>query len=289
MTSKRAARPPADAVRADPGAAARRAPGSKALQATAAAAAAIAVLMPLNTAHAAPVIYEITGTLNRTTSAGSGLEAYIASVGFDGGLFAATVRLETGTPDLDARPGEARFFGAVVESTLKVGATQMASGFCSPNVALLDCSVAVSNDAPVAAGVLSDTYRLSSQVFAPAGNTNLLPASSFTFLKYDLSTLVVALGGVGPALLTATEIDPGLDSLPGLVFDLGLRTSGNELGVPNVLWTANDLVIRRLNASAAAVPEPATWALACLALACLPATRRRPAPKSRPAARRVAL
>jgi hypothetical protein len=90
-------------------------------------------------AAAAPVVYEITGTLARVQTLGVDIEPYVAALGFDGGRFRATVTLDSDAADSDTSATRGLYVGAVLASTLEVAGTGFGtSGFCNLDPAILD-------------------------------------------------------------------------------------------------------------------------------------------------------
>ena len=219
--------------------------------------------------------YQITGTLARSATFGVDVEPHVAAVGFDGGRFRATVTLDDSVADVDASGTRAVYAGAVTASTLVVAGTVFGhDGYCNLDPNILDCSVEALNDHPLAPGLVQDGWRLNSQVYRPAAVPGL-PAGFISFMTFDLA----AIGSAGPGpvgLFDSTALDFGLDrlgaDLPG-VFGLDLRgyNPDNIREEFGVFWTATDLQVSLVSD----VPEPASAALALLALRRQPARRRR--------------
>jgi hypothetical protein len=221
---------------------------------------------------AAPVVYEITGTLNRVQTLGVDIEPYVAALGFDGGSFRATVTLDRDAADSDASATRGLYVGAVLASTLEVAGTGFGGpGYCNLDPLILDCSVEALDNQPLFPGstFLQDQWRLNSQVFEPApspgGSGAGLPAGFIGFLTFDLLAGALGLGQPSP-LFDSTALDFGLDqfgqAVPGL-FTLDLRGTNfdtrEEFGV---FWQTRDVRV----AAVSAVPEPGTGLLALGAL-----------------------
>lgn len=219
----------------------------------------------LTPAFAAPVSYEITGRLLRSETRGADVEPYIASLGFDGGLFTARVTLDTAALDSDPAASRALYAGAVTASSFKVGGFAAAeTGYCNLDPNILDCSV-VAADQHLLSGSLFDIYMLNSQVFDMPANP-LHPAGlPFSFLTFDLS--IFQFLAVHPSLFDGTLLDPDLTLLPGLIdiaggnngFHVDVRGANDNYGV---FWGAQDLRITRVGAEDEnTVPEPGSVAL----------------------------
>lgn len=218
---------------------------------------------------AAPVVYEITGTLNRVQTVGVDIEPYVAALGFDGGSFRATVTLDTDAVDSDASATRGLYVGAVLASTLEVAGTGFGNpSYCNLDPLILDCSVEALDNQPLFPGstFLQDQWRLNSQVFDPAASPGAgLPAGFIGFLTFDLFAGALGLGQPSP-LFDSTALDFGLEqfgqAVPGL-FTLDLRgthfDTREEFGV---FWQTRDVRV----AAVSAVPEPGTGLLALGAL-----------------------
>lgn len=229
-----------------------------------------AAALGVSTAQAAPVSHDIGGTLQRVSTSGVDVEAYIAAIGFDGGSFRSLLTLDGATPDSDAAADRGRYLGAVTGSTLRVQGTDMVeTGYC--NTTLLDCSVEVLNDQPLGTNLLMDSLFLAAQVFAPASPA-LLPAGMTGFLTLNLFLAEV---GAAPDLL---DDDGLLTDLPALLAGIPAGVDAFTLSLRgfDTSSSAEFSVTWRIDTSTApALPEPGTLALVLLALVGLGRAARR--------------
>lgn len=224
--------------------------------------------------QAAPVTYQITGTLQRSSTFGVNIESHIQTIGFDGGRFRATVTLHDSAADSDTRGTRGLYLGAVTASTLEVASTVFShNNYCNLELNILDCSVEALNDHALAPNLFMDGWRLNSQVYRSAAVPGLPPYLSY--MTFDLAAGSI-FGSAGDlSRFDSTALDFGLERLgadmPGS-FGLDLRGNNSNLSEEyGVFWRSTDLQVTRVLADTdpdpGQVPEPASAALALVALA----------------------